>query len=117
MSAAPQVLLVFTTLPDADSAARIARALVEARHAACVSIGAPARSIYTWQGRIEEANEVPLAIKTTPAAYSGMEAALRALHPYDLPEIVALPVTQGLPDYLAWVGDMTGPETKEQTEQ
>ncbi|WP_026187799.1 divalent-cation tolerance protein CutA [Methyloversatilis universalis] len=99
----PSALLVLTTLPDADTAARIARALVEGRHAACVSIGAPVRSVYVWQGALEDASEVPLAIKTTADAYAGLEAALRALHPYDLPEIIALPVTRGLPAYLQWV--------------
>ena len=101
------VLLVLTTLPDAASAQGIARSLVESGHAACVSIGAPVRSIYTWQGAIEEADEVPLAIKTTVAAYDALESALRALHPYDLPEIIALPVDRGLPAYLQLVGDMT----------
>lgn len=106
------VLLVLTTLPDAATAQRIARSLVEAGHAACVSIGAPVRSIYTWQGAIEEADEVPLAIKTTVAAYDALESALRALHPYDLPEIVALPVDRGLPAYLQWVGEMTNTYTE-----
>lgn len=101
------VLLVLTTLPDTATAQGIARSLVESGHAACVSIGAPVRSIYTWQGAIEEADEVPLAIKTTVAAYDALESALRAQHPYDLPEIIALPVDRGLPAYLQWVGDMT----------
>ena len=101
------LLLVLTTLPDAATAQGIARSLIEAGHAACVSIGAPVRSIYTWQGSIEEADEVPLAIKTTVAAYDALESALRALHPYELPEIIALPVDRGLPAYLQWVGDMT----------
>lgn len=101
------VLLVLTTLPDAATAQGIARSLVESGHTACVSIGAPVRSIYTWQGAIEEAAEVPLAIKTTVAAYDALESALRALHPYDLPEIIALPVDRSLPAYLQWVGDMT----------
>lgn len=108
MSAAPSMLLVLTTLPDEDSANHIAHALVEGRHAACVSIGAPVRSVYAWQGALEVATEVPLAIKTTPAAYAALETALRTLHPYELPEIVALPVTHGLPDYLAWVDASTG---------
>lgn len=106
------VLLVLTTLPDAATAQDIARSLVEAGHAACVSIGAPVRSIYTWQGTIEDAAEVPLAIKTTVAAYGALESALRALHPYDLPEIIALPVDRGLPAYLQWVGDMTTKHTE-----
>ncbi|WP_018412059.1 divalent-cation tolerance protein CutA [Methyloversatilis thermotolerans] len=101
------VLLVLTTLPDGDIAARVARTLVEARHAACVNIGPAIRSVYAWQGAVEEADEVPLAIKTTRAAWPALERALRALHPYELPEIIALPVTHGLPAYLQWVGDMT----------
>lgn len=101
------VLLVFTTLPDADTAARIARTLVEGRHAACVSIGAPVRSVYVWRGALEDACEVPLAIKTSADAYDALEAALRALHPYETPEIIALPVDRGLPAYLHWVGDLT----------
>ena len=99
----PGMLLVLTTLPDADTAARVARALVEGGHAACVSIGAPVRSVYVWQGALEDASEVPLAIKTSADAYDALETALRALHPYELPEIVALPVTRGLPAYLQWV--------------
>lgn len=103
------VLLVMTTLPDEETALRIGRDLVERRLAACVSIGAAVRSIYRWQGEIEDAREVPLMIKTAAARYDALEQALRAAHPYGVPEIVALPVERGLADYLQWVGDMTEP--------
>ena len=105
----PDILLVFTTLPDADSAARIARQLVDARLAACVSVLAPCTSVYRWQGQTETATEVPLLIKTPRVRYADLEAALRAAHPYELPEIVAVPVSEGLPAYLAWVAGETAP--------
>lgn len=102
------MLLVLTTLPDEDTARRIARDMVERGLAACVSIGAPVRSIYRWQGEIEETLEIPLTIKTADACYDALEQALRAAHPYALPEIVALPVERGLDAYLHWVDEMTG---------
>lgn len=100
-------LLVITTLPDADSAHRLATALVEQRLAACVNILAPCRSVYRWQGRIEDSAEVPLLIKTTDARYAALEAAIRAVHPYELPEIVAVGIDRGSPEYLAWVAAET----------
>ena len=100
-------LLVITTLPDADSAHRLATALVEQRLAACVNILAPCRSVYRWQGRIEDSAEVPLLIKTTDARYAALEAAIRAAHPYELPEIVAVGIVRGSPEYLAWVAAET----------
>jgi periplasmic divalent cation tolerance protein len=104
-----KVLLVLTTLPDRTSAERIAEALVTARIAACVNMLTGCTSVYRWQGTVECADEVPLLIKTTHAAYARLETVLRELHPYELPEIVALPVTAGLPAYLDWVVQ----ETKE----
>lgn len=101
------VLVVLTNCPDAASAEALAAALVEARVAACVNVLAPCRSVYRWQGAIERADEVPLLVKTTADRYAALEAAIRARHPYELPEIVALPVMQGLPDYLRWVVDET----------
>lgn len=96
-------LLVITNLPDAASAARLAQQLVEARAAACVNQLAPCTSTYRWQGRIETATEVPLLIKTTSAAYPRLEQLIRAAHPYELPEIIAVSLTAGLPAYLDWV--------------
>ena len=101
------VLLVLTTLPDAESAERLAGELVESRLAACVSILAPARSVYQWQGKLEKAEEIPVMIKTTRARYEALERAIVAAHPYELPEILALPVAAGLPGYLAWVAEET----------
>lgn len=102
-----EALLVLTNLPDAASARALAGALVEARLAACVSMLAPCRSVYRWQEKIEDAEEVPLLIKTTAERYAALEAAIRARHPYELPEIVAVPIQHGLPDYLAWVAAET----------
>lgn len=100
-------LLVLTNLPDEAHARALAEALVAARLAACVNILAPCRSVYRWDGKIEDATEVPLLIKTTAACYPALEAAIRERHPYELPEIVAVPVAHGLPDYLAWVAAET----------
>lgn len=105
-----ETLLVLTNLPDAEAARRLADHLVGARLAACVNILAPCRSVYRWQGAIEDAAEVPLLIKTTAARYADLEAAIRARHPYELPEIVAVPLAHGLPGYLAWVAAATTPE-------
>ena len=103
-----KVLLVLTQCPDQETAERIAGSLVERRLAACVNILGPCRSVYRWQGEIERAEEIPLLIKTTRAGYPELEAAILALHPYQVPEIVALPLDQGLPAYLAWVQAETG---------
>jgi periplasmic divalent cation tolerance protein len=102
-----QVLLVVTTLPDRATAERIAAALVTARVAACVNVLAECTSVYRWQGKVEHAGEVPMLIKTTQDAYARLQETLQALHPYDVPEIVALPVTAGLPPYLDWVAQET----------
>jgi periplasmic divalent cation tolerance protein len=104
---AGSALLVFSTLPDTAAAQRLARLLVERRLAACASVLAPCVSVYRWQGVVEEAAEVPLMIKTTAARYADLEAAIRAEHPYELPEIVAVPVQRGLPGYLDWVAAET----------
>ena len=100
-------LLVLTNLPDRPAAEDLARALVEARLAACVNILPACHSIYRWQGVLETADEVPLWIKTTSERYPALQAAIRNRHPYALPEVIALPVVQGLPDYLAWVARET----------
>ncbi len=100
-------LLVLTNLPDAASAEALAHALVEARLAACVNMLAPCRSVYRWAGAVETAAEVPLLIKTTAERYSDLERLIRERHPYELPEIIAVPITAGLPGYLAWVRDQT----------
>lgn len=101
------ILLVITNLPDEQAAAKLVQQLIEARAAACVNQLAPCTSTYRWQGNIETATEVPLLIKTTRAAYPRLEQLLRETHPYELPEIIAVPVTAGLPAYLDWVTQET----------
>lgn len=99
----PEVLVVLTNCPDAAAAETLAARLVERRLAACVNVLAPCRSVYRWQDGIETATEIPLLIKTTPVRYVELEPAIRELHPYELPEIIAVPVMRGLPGYLDWV--------------
>lgn len=107
--AACDTLIVLTSLPDEAAARALATLLVEQRLAACVNILAPCRSVYRWQGAVEEAAEIPLLIKTTAARYAALEAMIRKNHPYELPEIVAVPLSAGLPAYLAWVDAETAP--------
>jgi periplasmic divalent cation tolerance protein len=105
-----QALLVLTNCPDATVAESIARTLVGERLAACVNVLAPCRSFYAWQGKFCDEPEVPLLIKTTAAGYPALEARLRGLHPYELPEILAVDIAQGLPAYLGWVaGQVAAP--------
>lgn len=96
-------LLVLTTLPDLAAAQALARMLLSARLAACVNIGTPVESMYHWRGEIETAREVPVAIKTRAGNYAALEAAIVAAHPYDVPEIIALPIAHGLPAYFDWI--------------
>ena len=94
--------IVLTTLPDAEIASRVAHELVAARLAACVNVLSPCRSIYRWQDTVVEDGEIPLIIKTTAECYPALETFLRARHPYQIPEILAIDVAAGLPDYLSW---------------
>lgn len=98
-----EALFVFTSLADAEQAHRLATALVEAKLAACVSVLPPCTSIYRWQGKVETANEVVLLIKTSAPRYEALQAAILAQHPYELPEIAAVPVVRGLPAYVRWI--------------
>ena len=109
------VLLVLTNLPDREAALKLASAVIEARVAACVNILSACASVYRWQGAVETAEEFPLLIKTTSMRYAALEAVIRRLHPYELPEIIAVPLTHGLPGYLQWVKDETS-ETLESPE-
>lgn len=102
-------LIVLTTLPDRDSAAALAAHLVERRLAACVSIQAPCRSVYRWQGAVEQADEVPLMIKTAADRYEELATAIRERHPYAVPELIALPVVAGDAAYLDWIVAETRP--------
>ena len=96
-------LLVLTNCPDQSVAEKIAQAALEQHLAACINLLAPCQSIYRWQGQIESSMEIPLLIKTTTACYPALEALIKQLHPYEIPEIIALPIAQGLPDYLDWI--------------
>ncbi len=100
---ATEPLLVFTNLPDEATARALAAHLIGQRLAACVNILSPCTSVYRWEDRIEESKEIPLLIKTSRARYAALEEAIRAAHPYELPEIIAVPVHSGLPAYLSWV--------------
>lgn len=100
-------LLILTNLPDAASAEQLARALIECRAAACVNVLPACRSIYRWRGAVEVATEIPLLIKTTAAHYPLVEEIIRAQHPYDVPELIAIPITHGLPAYLDWLATET----------
>jgi len=100
-------LLVLTNLPDRAAAERLAETLIETRVAACVNILAPCRSMYRWEGAMQRDEEHPVLIKTTVERYADLEAAVRAGHPYELPEIIAVPVQHGLPAYLDWVAAET----------
>ena len=100
-------LLVLTNLPDRAVAERLADTLVANNLAACVNILAPCRSVYRWKGAVQHDEEHPLLIKTTTERYGALEQALRAGHPYELPEIIAVPVERGLPAYLDWVAAET----------
>ena len=100
-------LLVLTNLPDRAAAERLADALVERQLAACVNILAPCRSVYRWKGAVQRDEEHPVLIKTTAERYAALEQAIREQHPYELPEIIAVPVERGLPAYLDWVATQT----------
>jgi periplasmic divalent cation tolerance protein len=100
-------LLVITNLPDRATAEKLAEALIDGRLAACVNILSPCRSVYRWQGDVQHDEEFPLFIKTTRERYAALEQAIRAGHPYELPEIIAVPVERGLSAYLDWVAQQT----------
>jgi len=95
--------IVLNTCPDAATARAIATALVERGLAACINIVPGIESVYQWKGQIEHGTELLLIIKTRAECYAALEQAIQALHPYELPEIVALPLAAGLPAYLEWI--------------
>jgi periplasmic divalent cation tolerance protein len=102
------VLVVLVTVPSPPIAARIATALVQGRLAACVNVVPGVRSIYAWEGKVCDDREMLLAIKTTAARYPDVEAKVKALHPYKVPEVIALRVKRGSEAYLKWVRDSVG---------
>jgi periplasmic divalent cation tolerance protein len=96
-------LVVLSTFPDADKAAQIARVLIDEHLAACVNLVPAVRSIYRWQGAIQDDAEALAVIKTTTERYPALASRLAELHPYDVPEILALPLADGHAKYLAWL--------------
>ncbi|ABV85912.1 divalent-cation tolerance protein CutA [Shewanella pealeana] len=104
-----EFLLVITTYPSQEQAKTLAHELVEAKLAACVQISQAVTSVYEWQGQICEEQEFALHIKCLTHHYNAIEQLLSKLHPYDVPELIALPVTQGLPAYFDWIKETTQP--------
>jgi periplasmic divalent cation tolerance protein len=98
-------LQIQTTTADGQHAEAIAQTLLKSRLAACVQVIGPIKSFYRWQGTIETSHEWLCLIKTSVAKFAEVEAAIRELHTYDVPEIVALPIADGSKDYLGWLGD------------
>ena len=96
-------IVVLATCGSAEEARKIARALVESRLAACVNILAGIESVYRWKGAVEEASECLLIVKSTRGLFDRLQAAIREVHSYELPEIVALPIVDGLEPYLSWI--------------
>ncbi len=102
-------LVVLTTLSTEDEARQLVRALVDARLVACGTLLAGARSIYRWQGEVTEEPEVVVLLKTDATRWEALAAAIRERHPYDVPELLALPVERGLDEYLSWLaGEVAG---------
>lgn len=107
-SVMPEYRIVFCTVP-VDYANTLATELVTQRKASCVNILPQVQSVYQWQGSVEQDNEALLIIKTTQAAYPALERFISDNHPYDTPEIIAMPVTEGLPAYLTWLAESIQP--------
>jgi periplasmic divalent cation tolerance protein len=103
-------LVVLTTLPSDGEAQALVRRLVEDRLVACGSVLGPVSSVYRWEGRVEEASETQVLLKTRRGRWPALLAAVEALHPYDVPELLAVPVALGLPAYVDWIGNETAEE-------
>ena len=104
-----QFVIVLTTLPVEGDVEKLASQLVEERLAACVNILPAMRSVYRWKNAVERADERQLVIKTTTEQITALEARIRKLHPYDLPEFIVIPIAQGSADYLSWIAENTKP--------
>jgi periplasmic divalent cation tolerance protein len=98
-----QLIVTYCTCPDKDTAEKIARLLLEDKLTACVNILPNVTSFFSWKGNIEVAEECLLIIKSPQSGYPDMETLIRNHHPYELPEIIAVPVTQGSPEYINWI--------------
>jgi periplasmic divalent cation tolerance protein len=102
-----EALVVYITTPNEDIAANIARALVESRLAACVNIIRDIRSIYSWQGKIEDEKEFLMIAKTRRELFNALKAKVIDMHPYSVPEIIAMSIADGSEEYLKWLNDVT----------
>lgn len=102
-----EFLIISSSCPDLDTAKNIAHSLVNAKLAACVHIAQAITSVYVWQGEVCEEQEIPLQIKCLASNYQAIQELIIKLHPYDVPELIATPLTQGLPAYLDWIKDNT----------
>lgn len=96
-----------TNFPDKKSAAALAEALIARHLAACVNVLSPCTSIYHWQGKVESADEIPVLIKTLRQHYDQVEQLIKMMHPYELPEVIMVPIMNGLPAYLQWIANET----------
>ena len=103
-----QHLLVLTTIGSEEDAARLGRSLVEGRLVACVNMVGPVRSVFLWKGKVEEESERLLLMKTRADRYAALETAIQELHPYDVPEVIAIPIDRGSQAYLSWVDENVG---------
>ena len=103
-----KILLALSTFPDAEIAGRISNELVSERFAACANILPSVESIYRWKGKIESGNETLVFFKVSESRQSAFQEKLRSLHPYDVPEVIFVPVASGLPEYLRWVSENCG---------
>jgi periplasmic divalent cation tolerance protein len=106
------ILLVLTNAPDREAARRLADGLVAARLAACVNLLAECTSVYRWKGAVEAAAEIPVLIKTRAALFPEVEAFILKHHPYEVPEVIAVPLGRGSPAYLEWLMQQTQPEPR-----
>ncbi|MDV6340166.1 divalent-cation tolerance protein CutA [Nitrosomonas sp. Is35] len=102
-----EAVLIISNFPDEKSAMQLAEALIHQQLAACVNVLSPCASVYRWQGKIESAGEIPVLIKTRKQHYDRVEQLIKMMHPYELPEVIMVPITGGLPAYLQWIADTT----------
>lgn len=98
-----EAIVVLVTFPDREGAEKLARALVEERLIACANLLSPIRSIYRWEGKVEEGEEILLVLKSSKPRFEALRARIVELHPYDCPEVLSLPVEKGHPPYLDWI--------------
>jgi periplasmic divalent cation tolerance protein len=102
---ADQIVLALSTFPDRETAQRISNQLITEKFATCANILPPVESIYRWKEKIETGNETLVFFKLSEGRQSAFQEKLRSLHPYEVPEIIFLPISTGLPEYLRWVAD------------